>query len=592
MSNIKLKHPEYDSGELNGSSSSFSQRPPLRLASAGPQDQSPNQKQQIRIQKEQQKQQQQQKLQLASGNAEDISSKGQTEAMMESEHSASGETTRNSYTRRARHQADEEKKKRHSAASAPGAFYEPTLGSDHEQVPVASSPDFAAKKKRHTVALAPGAVHEQVPLTSSPYTSKKTSGGDKKRASFDGKQDNKDPDFEKSEKERRSSSRRSRKKNEKRLSQTSGGDEEASDSSDDNYETKRPSASSKKRDDREDVEYSDEDDRVGAINVRGFRHIGDDSDDDNIAFADAEQPSTGSGITSAAVGISSSSTNVGSNNDGNANDDRTVLIEAELVEEGDNKKKEREIARLRNVEARVQKEMRERENDIRNTLIVDVPQALPVSGDDENDGTEGGKKRTFVIIGAMVTLVAIVIGVVVAVTSGGATGSPLTPVTQRPSDDLLLMLLDLYGEENAHLDDVNLDLILNEDGTAFQTTSPQYMAYQWLIEVVEQAQQAETTIFDGNDAQGILELFSLLVLYYSTNGETWTYQNGFLNETVPSCQWREERIASMGGVSCDSSGRIIAIELGKNESNHKHFFVASKLYLRLCGEISLSTREA
>lgn len=97
-------------------------------------------------------------------------------------------------------------------------------------------------------------------------------------------------------------------------------------------------------------------------------------------------------------------------------------------------------------------------------------------------------------------------------------------------------------------------------GKVFDDSStPQYKAAWWMA-------QSDPALIDvdGNaaDFDVITQRYVMTLLWFSTGGESWTVQAGFMTEES-ACSWSSGRI----GVECDSAGLITGLEMGNNNLN-------------------------
>ena len=133
-----------------------------------------------------------------------------------------------------------------------------------------------------------------------------------------------------------------------------------------------------------------------------------------------------------------------------------------------------------------------------------------------------------------------------------------------------------------------LTLVINEIRRQFQSPtlesdlrspfSPQYRAAVWMAEEDRHA-MTQGVEFPLNDDESILQFrqrYALVVLYYSTNGDSWSERCGFMNEYAHVCNWKcdwdnvaggqyvESGFAFLEymGVNCDSQLRVLGLDLG------------------------------
>jgi hypothetical protein len=91
------------------------------------------------------------------------------------------------------------------------------------------------------------------------------------------------------------------------------------------------------------------------------------------------------------------------------------------------------------------------------------------------------------------------------------------------------------------------NIVLNVSG--YPTAgSYQDLAYSWLLN-----NDTQTTACAGNKIP--IQRYVLATVFYSTGGDKWLRQNGWLNQTTNQCSWY--------GVTCNSAKNIIDLNLGK-----------------------------
>ena len=140
------------------------------------------------------------------------------------------------------------------------------------------------------------------------------------------------------------------------------------------------------------------------------------------------------------------------------------------------------------------------------------------------------------IVGFIVTCVAVTVGVVVSSRAGEEISTnSVEPLSENQTDF-------------AYMQDQILQWNISDEATIFDPTSAQYQALDWLVHV-------DPARFNVRDTELsiLMERYVLAVLYYSTNGPEWTYQEGYLGE-LSVCSWH--------GIHCDVLDDIIGIGLG------------------------------
>ena len=218
-------------------------------------------------------------------------------------------------------------------------------------------------------------------------------------------------------------------------------------------------------------------------------------------------------------------------------------------------------------------------------LDVNIPVAKAVGqdlGEHESnaDGTVMGlsapypfHRRTFSACGrrwnillAVMAVILLAIFVMISVTANIYTCLPLASgVSTNPTFDRLHELLSpLYKKSSLHL--------------LFDQTAPQGRALQWLSEndkaYVDGLFESAIGVDDSNLTKAVLiQRFTLAVFYYSTGGENWLNQCGFLREGIDECFWSarlDGARLSYFGVSCDTNTKgAVATMLGISEFRGK-----------------------
>jgi Leucine-rich repeat (LRR) protein len=145
---------------------------------------------------------------------------------------------------------------------------------------------------------------------------------------------------------------------------------------------------------------------------------------------------------------------------------------------------------------------------------------------------------------AVLAIVAIIVGVVVATLSKAApTQPPTTPPTLPPTSATLPDLIEL------------LSLVSPDGGTALATPlTPQNRAVNWL---------ANNTNLDSYSDKRKIQRYTLGVLYYSTNGDSWRNNNGWLTD-ANECNWSN----GADGLFCDENGAIFELDLYDGSGNN------------------------
>jgi hypothetical protein len=173
-------------------------------------------------------------------------------------------------------------------------------------------------------------------------------------------------------------------------------------------------------------------------------------------------------------------------------------------------------------------------------------------------GSSGGRKGRFVkIVIAALAIAAIVAGVIIGVSAGGGGNS---------SSSSNLKQGNLYSAARKSTVDEIITYMANSgvsDLTALTTVgSPQSKAAAWMAEDDE----ANLPVADGEVAYKFITRYAMVVLYYSTGGDTWANQLNFMTG-ADVCDWYGVFNAFnpyRKGVVCDQvSGLIIAVGIRK-----------------------------
>ena len=79
--------------------------------------------------------------------------------------------------------------------------------------------------------------------------------------------------------------------------------------------------------------------------------------------------------------------------------------------------------------------------------------------------------------------------------------------------------------------------------------SPQSMAFHWILN-----EDPASSAIQDTPPTVLVERYSLVVLYFSTEGRNWTINDGWMTNTTV-CQW--------SAIQCSDEGLVAEIELGK-----------------------------
>jgi hypothetical protein len=207
---------------------------------------------------------------------------------------------------------------------------------------------------------------------------------------------------------------------------------------------------------------------------------------------------------------------------------------------------------LRNYEQQLERMRRERENVAIAEVVPNDIESPPhefYHGQDTSDNPKpcsssmnsGRKKWILAIVVIAIIIVGIVVGVVVASSNGQPIQQAQSPPPTAPQDTGQVALQDLAEL----LSSISLD-----GGTALQTPStPQYNALNWL---------AGNANLDGYSNQRKIQRYVLATLYYSTNGDAWVNNAGWLGDDN-ECEWWNE---AYGPFCVDSA--VVELDLHSN----------------------------
>jgi hypothetical protein len=110
-------------------------------------------------------------------------------------------------------------------------------------------------------------------------------------------------------------------------------------------------------------------------------------------------------------------------------------------------------------------------------------------------------------------------------------------------------------------------------------SSPQYEAFDWIT--TKDSTDLQSTLSDD----ALVERFVLVLLYFSTNGESWEDQTGFLNPLDAHCSWKSG--AELGGLfsrtflRCNNEGSVVALALCKFSQSSTCYFMNCTNNIRL-----------
>jgi len=268
-------------------------------------------------------------------------------------------------------------------------------------------------------------------------------------------------------------------------------------------------------------------------------------------------------------------------------DVETTPISAECVDQ------QLEDARIRQIVEQALRAEREREAAIQARVIPDTTEEtesreINVNGSEGGNSHGGRHTRRLIMMGMVLVLVAVVV-VVLALTFRPTSKPPLSPTTSTDKEppslspslspapvSLPVPTFDTMGDTPAPslmseeptlapsrvpmslaptsnlqrltelLSSVSLD-----GGSALSTDgSPQNDALNWLV---------GDTSLDSYSNDSKIQRYSLATLHYSTAGDNWTDDTGWLDSTN-ECGWYNKA----GGSACTSEGALLRLNLERN----------------------------
>lgn len=218
-------------------------------------------------------------------------------------------------------------------------------------------------------------------------------------------------------------------------------------------------------------------------------------------------------------------------------------VEAELVQES----LQQELERTRNENARMRME---RDNAVVAQVVGNDDDG---SADEKEQGSSGGfnPRRKWMIGGALLVLVGIVLGITIPLSSrssspsttstpistptAGPVEAPLEPTAAPTIDPSLVELLTSVSFDNG--------------AALFSPDTPQNKAMIWL---------AGNANLDSYSAQRKIQRFALATLYYSTGGDSWNRNAGWLSNGDECGDWHSD------DTNPCINGTILKISLGSN----------------------------
>ena len=144
------------------------------------------------------------------------------------------------------------------------------------------------------------------------------------------------------------------------------------------------------------------------------------------------------------------------------------------------------------------------------------------------------RRVALILVMAILAILAIALGVTLSKESAG------TPPVPVPSQ-----------EEIADI----ISRVSFDGGDAMGTTgTPQNQAFHWL---------ANDTFQGYYTDEKLIQRYSLATLYYSTNGQYWTNNSGWLDDGDECDRW----LQPVGAINCNENGTILDLGLGSNNLN-------------------------
>jgi Leucine rich repeat len=210
---------------------------------------------------------------------------------------------------------------------------------------------------------------------------------------------------------------------------------------------------------------------------------------------------------------------------------------------------EAEVVTERNLQQEVQERMER--------ITID-PISVKLSQPDNNDGdTRTGSRQKCPRL-AMVIMAALVLLAAVGATVGSrtvmrskkstSTEQPLAPDTPTASPTSI----------SDYLWELARDLLTSVSGeeALSDESSPQYGALSWIVH--DDPIKLLSTMVQNNDFPSssslIVERYVLVLLYFVTNGDNWTYQ--VFNGNTSTCEW-------VDALDCNEEGSVVGLYLGK-----------------------------
>jgi hypothetical protein len=244
-------------------------------------------------------------------------------------------------------------------------------------------------------------------------------------------------------------------------------------------------------------------------------------------------------------------------------------LEAELAPDLNEIKAEMEEGLKAEMEERMQQEIAnrlERERELQVEIpVAEATEVKPYTEDHPPTSSSSDDRRKvcsvsqtsfFCVLGSIVFLVVVagvVAGVVLATNDEDAapTASPsISAPTTEPTAAPIFISVQLQALVAS---------ISPDNGEALKnTSSPQYQALTWLVSSGRNSNSSNTSYVGY--AQKMAQRYVCAVLYYSTNGDGWAENNGWLSED-DECGWLTR---AAGGIICDENNKIQSLVLYSN----------------------------
>jgi hypothetical protein len=187
--------------------------------------------------------------------------------------------------------------------------------------------------------------------------------------------------------------------------------------------------------------------------------------------------------------------------------------------------------------------------EIRNQIMKEAVEATAVAENQiKNSSSPSFLQRYGIVLACFVVVIVGIIIIIVVVV--------VEPKNEMGDDNKLLTyqgLVDMLSPLSGG------DVLLNE-------TTPQFAALEWLTKDIE-SNTTSTFIATSSSmdvSNMLLERYSVALLYFATDGETWIDPLDFLSHNTSVCQWQSLQVSGEDalGIHCDSVGSVIKVQLG------------------------------